>query len=73
MISAGGCCSDQSDVQRREIAFIQSDTNARLLICGSEVCEYALPLLLRGHLEHIVVTNYDDMCDLSMILNCRHP
>ena len=29
-----------------EVAFIQSDTNARLLICGSEVCEYALPLLL---------------------------
>ena len=48
-----------------EVAFIQSDTNARLLICGSEVCEYALPLLLRGNLEHIVVTNYDDMCDLS--------
>ena len=47
-----------------EVAFIQSDTNARLLFCGSEVCEYALPLLLRGNLEHIVVTNYDDMCDL---------
>ena len=46
-----------------EVAFIQSDTNARVMLCGSEVCEYALPLLVSRNLEQIIVANYGDMCD----------
>ena len=49
--------------RQKEIAYLQSDTHARILMAGGDVFEYAIPLLLNGKLEQILVTNYADMVD----------
>ena len=66
ILHAGGVVVPINPMSKNaEVTFIQSDTSARILLCGSEVCEYALPLLVNGNLEQIIVTNYEDMCNPS--------
>ena len=66
ILHAGGIVIPINPMSKNaEVAFIQSDTNARILLCGSEVCEYAMPLLINGNLEQIIVSSYEEMCDPS--------
>ena len=46
ILHAGGAVIPINPMSKdAEVAFIQSNTNASVLLCGSEVCAYALPLL----------------------------
>ena len=51
-----------------ELSFIQMDTAARVIISGAEIAEFAVPLLRRGHLDHLIVTNNSDMANTSFDL-----
>ena len=51
-----------------ELAYIQNDTKARIVLCGGELCEYVLPLLDSGKLEQIIIANYSEMADRNFDL-----
>ena len=62
IMHAGGVVVPINPMSRSaDIAYIQNDTEARIILCGGEVCEYAVPLLIKGRIEQLIVSNYADM------------
>lgn len=64
ILHAGGVVVPVNPMSRHaEVAYLQADTDARILMAGGEVFEHAVPLLLAGKLEQILVTNYAERVD----------
>lgn len=64
ILHAGGVVIPVNPMSRQaELNHIQKDTDARLIMSGSEVSEFVQPLLMTGTIEQLIVTNYADMAD----------
>lgn len=64
ILHAGGVVIPVNPMSKKaELNYIQKDTDSRLIIAGSEVSEFAYPLLITGIIEQLIVANYADMTD----------
>ncbi len=64
ILHSGGVVIPVNPMSRKtEVNYIQKDTESRLIIAGSEVSEFAQPLLVTGAINQLIVTNYSDMAD----------
>ena len=64
ILHAGGVVVPVNPMFKRlEVAYIQKDTNSRIVLCGSYECESVYPLLASGKVEHVIVADYREMAD----------